>query len=48
MKIRMLQTRMGTENGHSVSQYKEGKVYAVTETLARYFFSVGWATLENK
>ena len=42
--ITMLQTRMATENGFTVSQYFEGFTYTdVAENAARGMFAKGWA-----
>jgi hypothetical protein len=41
--IRMLQTKKGTEDGFIVKQYYAGQKYIVKDSLARYFFSLGYA-----
>ena len=43
MKIRMLQTRGGTEDGFSVRQYQTGQEYEVTHSLGCYFTNLGFA-----
>lgn len=43
MRVRMLQTRRGTEDGFRVRQYKYGKVYEIKERLARSFIAAGYA-----
>ncbi len=47
MKIRMLHTRMGTEDGYLVKEYKKGNIYNVSQWLARYFFKEKVAVLVN-
>lgn len=37
MRIKMLQTRLGSENGYDVHLYQEGKIYEVGESLAASF-----------
>lgn len=43
MKIKMLQTRKGTECGFIIKQFNEGKTYDVRENLGRTFVAQGWA-----
>lgn len=43
MRILMLQTRRGTEDGFTVRQYAAGRVYEVREHLARAFLAAGYA-----
>ena len=43
MKIKMLQSRKGTEDGFIVKQFNEDKTYDVQENLGRYFVAEGWA-----
>lgn len=43
MKIRMLETRRGTEDGFSVRQYFANEEYDVRPHLARAFLAAGWA-----
>ena len=43
VKIKMLQTRKGTEDGFVVRQFYKGETYLVREGLARYFFAMGYA-----
>jgi len=44
MKIRMKETRRGTEDGFKVTRYEYGKVYDVSDTLARTFINAGYAS----
>lgn len=44
MKIKMLDTRTGTENGFDVRAYEKSKHYNVTHNLGTYFISRGYAT----
>lgn len=39
MKIRMLNTANGCDNGYTLSEYKAGHVYDVSQDLARCFIS---------
>ena len=43
MKIRMIQTRLGTEDGFIVREYKCGTEYEIVEHLAKYFLNAGFA-----
>lgn len=43
MKITMLATRRGSEDGHVVKRFYEGETYEVADTLARSFIANGWA-----
>ena len=45
MKIKMLQTRKGTEDGYTVAQFYEGKEYDVREVLAYRFAAKGYAEI---
>ncbi len=47
MKITMLSTHRGTEDGHSLKYYERGQEYEVSRTLASSFISRGWA-VESK
>ena len=39
MKIKMLETRMGTEDGHLVRQFNKDEVYDITNWLACEFMN---------
>lgn len=43
MKIKMLQTRKGTEDGFIIKQFDKDKTYDVRENLGRDFIAQGWA-----
>lgn len=43
MRIRMLQTRLGTENGFTLHEYKREQVYEVNDLLGRAFLAAGYA-----
>jgi len=43
MKIKMLETRMGSPDGVSVLAYTEGEQYEVPDSLGRVFIAEGWA-----
>ena len=43
MKIYMLETRRGSEDGLSVAEYEKGRIYDVRDTMGRYFLNNGWA-----
>lgn len=43
MLIRMHETRRGTEDGHRVQEYYEGKTYDVREMMGYHFVNKGWA-----
>lgn len=43
MKIKMLQSRKGSEDGFVVSQFDEGETYDIRENLGRYFVAQEWA-----
>ena len=47
MRIKMLQTRIGTENGFIIKRFVKGEEYEIREHLARYFLTgmrgVAWA-----
>jgi len=42
-KVKMLQTRKGTEDGFTVKQFARGEIYEIRESLARSFFAAGFA-----
>lgn len=43
MRIRMKETRPGSEDGVVVTSYQAGRVYDVGEELGRVFVAEGWA-----
>jgi hypothetical protein len=43
MLITMIETRRGSEDGHTVRQFIKGSQYSVADTLARQFLNRGWA-----
>ncbi|MHC5537544.1 hypothetical protein ACYOEI_04855 [Singulisphaera rosea] len=43
MKITMLETRRGTEDGFTVRRFLKGDTYDVTHALAVTFIRQGWA-----
>lgn len=43
MKIKMLETRPGSENGYVVTDYEAGKEYNVGDALGRAFIDAGCA-----
>jgi hypothetical protein len=43
MRIKMLETRRGSEDGFTVRRFEEGEQYDVAEGLARQFLKDGWA-----
>lgn len=43
MKILMLETRRGSEDGHIPRPFKAGEIYDIAHTLAAAFINVGWA-----
>lgn len=43
MRVQMLETRRGTEDGFTVRQYIAGKSYVMCEHLARAFLAAGYA-----
>ncbi len=43
MKIKMLETRMGSPDGVSVLSYSEGEQYELPDGLAQVFIAEGWA-----
>lgn len=45
MKIKMLETRRGTEDGFTVRQFFAGEEYEVRDHLARSFFTAGFAVM---
>lgn len=48
MRILMLETRRGTEDGFSVRQFVRGREYEIADSLARAFLAAGWAVLPNR
>lgn len=47
MKIVMLGSRFGSEDGRGVKMFERGKEYDVADTLARHFVCEGYA-VESK
>jgi hypothetical protein len=43
VKIKMLETRRGSEDGFAVRRFEKGEAYDVADTLARSFLNAGWA-----
>lgn len=43
MKVKMLETRRGSEDGHVVRRFVKGETYDVAEMLAVRFLKNGWA-----
>ena len=43
MRIKMLESRLGSENGYDVHLYKAGQIYTVGEALGAAFLRAGWA-----
>ncbi len=43
MRIRMLETRRGTEDGFTIKQYNSGEEYDVRDHLALAFLAAGFA-----
>jgi len=43
MRITMLDSRFGSEDGYIVVRYEQGKTYDVTDRLARSFIARGYA-----
>ena len=43
MKITMLDTRRGSDDGHIVKRFRKGTAYEVADGLARSFIRQGWA-----
>lgn len=43
MKIKMLQTRRGSEDGFNVQRFEQGQSYDMADSLARQFLKEGWA-----
>jgi hypothetical protein len=43
MKIKMLETRLGSPNGVLVLPYTEGEEYELPDSLGRVFLTEGWA-----
>ena len=48
MKVKMLQTKRGTEDGFTVQQYLEGSTYDLTDQLAKNFLATGVAERTNE
>jgi len=40
MKVKMLKSALGSENGIEVKEYQAGEVYEVSESLAKDFLSL--------
>lgn len=43
MKIKMLKTRQGSEDGFIIHNYVKGNEYDLADTLATHFLRNGWA-----
>lgn len=43
MKLYMLETRRGTEDGFTVKRFMRGQTYEIAPDLARAFLAAGWA-----
>jgi len=43
MRIRMLDTRYGSEDGFVVHRYLQNKEYDVLDSMAQFFIRKGWA-----
>ncbi len=43
MKIRMKETRRGSEDGFTVKRYHAGSIHDLADSLARSFIRNGWA-----
>ncbi len=43
MRLRMLETRRGTEDGRVVRQFMAGEIYEIADSLARAFLAAGFA-----
>lgn len=43
MRIKMLETRRGTEDGIAVREYRRGEEYELGDMLARAFLAAGFA-----
>lgn len=43
MKIKMLSTQKGSENGYEIKTFYEGNVEIVHDDLAKVFIKEGWA-----
>lgn len=43
MRIRMLETRMDSEDGFVLREFTVFRDYDLADTLARYFIARGWA-----
>lgn len=43
MKLKMLMTRKGCEDGFTVKEYKQGMIYDIRPSLARAFLAAGFA-----
>lgn len=48
MRIRMLETRRGTEDGYTVRQYVRDEIYEMGDSLARSFLAAGFAVKTPK
>lgn len=45
-QIKMIETRRGSPDGHTLKQFIRDHSYDVPDTLARAFIGSGWAVLE--
>lgn len=43
MKVRMLETRRGSDNGYKIVLYMKGETYEVGDSLGRAFIASGFA-----
>lgn len=43
MKVRMLETRCGTENGYTIRRYYADEIYEIADGLAQSFLAAGFA-----
>ena len=43
MKIKMIQTRQGSENGIKVNTYQEGQIYNISDKLGDIFLELKYA-----
>jgi hypothetical protein len=44
MQIQIIETRRGSPDGHTVTQYHAGETYEVPHTMGTQFIRNGWAT----
>lgn len=47
MKVKMLKTVNGSENGYTVSAYQAGETYEMSERLASHFVGASFAVLAD-